>query len=283
MINQSFWSRAAKQFSRWRKQLAVVDLILLFLATAFVFYLIFRFDRQPQVVWLDLTFARQSSDSNPPEYWQVADINPGDKIYNSLGNEVAVVREVQQIPWRGGARLYTYLTIEMEALYQQARKIYTAGDTPLIVGENLPLVINNTAYTGVINKVYQPGDQDQSGYQQARVTLFCREYETWHAQAAAELEIVDNQGETVVETVASRIYPASVAVETSDGRLVNALHPYKKDFELDLLLHDVSCVDDRYCFYNKTQTFMVGTELWLDSGTTFLGENCSVKSFELVE
>jgi hypothetical protein len=271
----------------WKKitQLTIAEMLLLLLAAGVGFYLIFRFSRQSETVLVDLTFERQGAGSNffPPEYWQVMSIKAGDEIYNSLGNQIAVVKEAQQSPWRGGARLYTYLTVEMDALYQSARKIYTQDNTPLVVGETLSFVIGDTAYSGVIRRVYQPTEQQAKlTGQAAEINLFCREYDAWHAEAIAKLVVKNNHNEVKAEVTEAVIRPATMAVETADGRLVSALHPFKKDLDLTIALRDVECLNDDYCFYNQTQTFMVGDEFWLDSGTTWVGGNCSVKSFEIL-
>lgn len=277
-----------KILKNWQKRifkLTIAEMLLMLLVVGLGFYLMSRFSRQSETVLVDLTFEREGVGSNffPPEYWQVMNIEDGDAIYNSLGNQIAVVRGAKQSPWRGGARLYTYLTVEMEALYQSARKIYTLDNTPLVVGETLSFVIGDTAYTGVVRRVYQPGEgQPKLSGQSAEVNLFCREYDEWHAEAIADLAVKNNHDEVVAEVTEAVIRPAAIAVETADGRLVSALHPFKKDLDLTVMLHEVECLNDDYCFYNQTQTFMIGDEFWLDSGTTWVGSNCSVKSFEIL-
>lgn len=266
--------------------LTLVDYLGLLIIIGVSLFFVFKFSRQEKTVLVDLTFERVSQGNNffPPEYWQATKISLGDSVYNSLGKKIALIKNVKRLPWGGGSRFYTYLTIEMAALYHSANRTYTYEGKPLVVGQTLPFLINNVSYTGVVKNMYLPEEKKvaQNTNKKARIRLYCRGYESWHAEALRSLSVKDQEGTVMAEVTDSTITPAQVAVETADGRIVEGRHPFKKDLDLKIKLYDLDCTEKNLCFYNETQSFTIGSELWLDSGTTWLGANCSVKEFALL-
>lgn len=268
------------------KRLTIFDYLVGILLIGLAVFFIFTFSRTEQTVLVDLTFERVGQGSNffPPEYWATGKLTTGDFVYNALGNKIASVKKVSLVPWGGGSRLYTYLTIEMKALYHKASRTYSYEGSALAVGQKLTLLIRNTSYTGIIKNIYSNEPQTSpKTLMQARVSMFCREYEPWHAEAIQNLKVKDQNGNLKAEITSSKISPAQVVVETSDGRLVEARHPYKKDMDLTIMLYDLSCTDNTLCFFNETKSFLIGSDLWLDSGTTWVGARCSVKDFTLLK
>lgn len=267
--------------------LTLIDYLGLLIIIGVGLFFVFKFSRQEKTVLVDLTFERVSPGNNffPPEYWQATKISLGDAVYNSLGNKIAVIKNVKRLPWGGGSRFYTYLTIEMVALYHSANRTYTYEGKPLVVGQTLPFLISNVSYTGVVKNMYLPGEKKiaQNTDKKARIRLYCREYEPWHAEALRSLSVKDQEGTVMAEVTDATITPAQVAIETADGRIVEGRHPFKKDLDLTIMLNDLNCTSEGYCLYNEMQSFTIGSQLWLDSGKTWLGANCSVKEFTLLD
>lgn len=267
------------------KRLTLIDYLVLLITVGVGLFFVFKFSRQEKTVLVDLTFERVSPGNNffPPEYWQATKISPGDVVYNSLGNKIAIIKTVKQLPWRGGSRLYTYLTIEIAALYHKANRSYSYEGKPLAIGQSFNFLIGNTSYVGVVKNIYvESMPTTVKAKQTASVQLYCREYEPWHAEAIRNLSVKDQNGKVMAEVTNVTITPAQVAIETADGRIVEGRHPFKKDLNLKIKLYDLDCAEKNLCFYNETQSFTIGSELWLDSGTTWLGANCSVKEFALL-
>lgn len=265
--------------------LTLIDYLGILIIFGIILFITFRFSRKEAMVLVDLTFERTTIGNNffPPEYWQATKILPGDVVYNSLGNKIAIIKTVKQLPWRGGSRLYTYLTIEMAALYHEANRSYSYEGKPLAIGQNFNFLIGNTSYVGVVKNIYVGNNPStEKAKQTASVQLYCRGYEPWHAEAIQHLSVKDQNGKVMAEVADATITPAQVAIETADGRIVEGRHPFKKDLDLKIKLYDLDCADKNLCFYNETQSFSIGSELWLDSGKTWLGANCSVKEFTLL-
>ncbi|MEK7141605.1 MAG: hypothetical protein AAB800_03620 [Patescibacteria group bacterium] len=268
------------------KRLTLFDYFMGILLVGITVFFIFTFSRTERTVLVDLTFERVGQGNNffPPEYWAAENITVGDVVYNALGNKIASVIKVSRVPWRGGSRLYTYLTIELKALYHKANRTYSYEGSALAVGQKLTFLIRNTNYTGIVKNIYVndlPPSPD--AIKSAQASLYCREYEPWHADAIKNLTVKDQNGKIKAEVLSSQIVPAQIAVETSDGRIIEARHPYKKDLDLTVALYDLKCTDNTMCLYNETQSFFIGSELWLDSGTTWVGARCSVKNFTLLK
>jgi hypothetical protein len=268
------------------RHLRLTDLLAGLLLMVCLLFFLLRFSRKSELVYLELTFEREGYASNfyPPEYWQVEKIKVGDKVYNALGNQIAEVVAVKRVGWGGGARLYTYVTLGVDALYNTATKTYTHDGQQLIIGEKTNFTINNSSYTGLIKDVYRNIKEKEANTVQknAKLTMMCRNYEEWHAQAIAELTVKDSDGKVWAEVTQATITPAVTYETNQAGQIVKGFHPDKKDIELTVMLHNVSCTANTTCFYNQTQTFMIGSEFWLDSGKTFVGEECSVETVELL-
>ena len=80
--------------------------------------------RKTAPLFVDLTFQRQKYFDTPipPEYWQVDNIKAGDVAYNSLGNKIAEVVEVEKSYWNGGSRKNILITLQLKAQYHKKTK-----------------------------------------------------------------------------------------------------------------------------------------------------------------
>lgn len=269
------------------KRLTLIDYLVLLIVIGIGLFFVFKFSRKEKVVFIDLTFERVTPGNNffPPEYWQVENISVEDVVYNSLGNKIATVKKIKKVPWGGGSRFYTYITLEIDVLYHVANHTYSYEGKPLAIGQQFTILINNASFTGIIKNIYTeaPSSLSSKTDKGARITLYCRDYESWHAEALKNFSVKDDDGNILAEVTKATITPAQWAVVTDDGRYIETRHPYKKDLELEIILHNLDCTRKGQCFYNETQNFSVGNQFWLNSEKTWLGQNCSVKDFTLLE
>jgi hypothetical protein len=254
-------------------KITLIDLILIFFGILVVGFLLFHFYRKRAFVYIDLTFQRQdwSTNSFPPEYWEVNKLNAGDVGYNSVGNQVTEIQEIEKNVWDGGTRLYVEIAVKVDAVYNTTTRTYVYDGNPLLIGEELTLKFNNTSFTGVITNVYKDKEQRFADYQQAsaEIKVRYRNYEPWHAEAINNFTVTNSKGKIILKTKEVKITPAEMVVVNDRGDVLLRWDPLKKDVTATFELPNVLCAN-KLCYYNRYQTFMVGEGFWADSGQTYL-------------
>lgn len=262
--------------------ITLIDFMIGILGLLFVGFLLFHFRRKRSFVYVDLTFQRQdwNTDSFPPEYWEVNKLHIGQTGYNSAGKEMILIEEIEKNIWDGGRRMYIEIAVRLDAVYNTTTKTYVYDGNPLLVGKELSLNFDNTAFTGIISNVYENQNQRFADYQlaDAEIKVRYRNYDPWHAEAIRDFTVKNSKDEVVLNTKSVEISPAKKVVVTDIGEVLLRWNPIKKDVVATFELPNVLCINN-ICYYNHYQTFMIGEEFWADSGNTYVrgGSVMSVK------
>lgn len=274
-----------KLLKKQLKRMKTTDYLLLLLLIPVIVFALFYFRREKQYVFIDLTYTRTNWNNylEPPEYWEVDDIQIGDSVYNGLGEEIATITDIEKNIWAGGTRNSVELQLRMTAIFDTRTQKYVVDGKPLLIGDKLSVDLGNNKFDGEIKNIYINESERYTGYTKARALLKVkyRMIEAWHAEALTDFIQTNSKGDVVVRVLSTTILPAEVMVPTDDGRAVKANHPFMKDVEMEVELPRVLCREEA-CFYNNYGTFMIGSGFWADSGRVNIA-NASVVDVQIEE
>lgn len=253
-----------------RNYLTIRDYIFILIGLAVILFAVFYFRREKAYVYVDLTFERSGYNLSPvpPEYWEVMNVEVGDVVYNSLGNKIAVVTDVEKNIWGGGLRRYVELQIKIEAVYDSRTKKYVIDGKPILISNSFTVDLGNSKYNGIVRAVYSDPEDRYSGYRKAsaKIVVKFRDIDLWVAENLKNFEQRNSKGETVAKVIDVKTSPAEMPVETASGQIVKGYSPITKDAVITLELPKVLC-DEFACFNTYYNTIAVGDSFWADSGS----------------
>lgn len=256
------------------KKIRKTDYLLLLLLIPLIVFAVFYFRREKTYVYVDLTFNRKYSQGFPvpPEYWQVNNIQVGDNAYNSIGDNIASVIDVEKTLSDGGLRTNIELQLKLRAVYDTRTKEYVLDGKPLVIGNSLTIYLGSSQFDGIVKNVYLKPEDRYKGYRQAKATLkvMYREIESWQAESLKNFEVRNSKNQTIVKVLSVEIQPAEILTQTSQGQALKAQHPFKKDATIILELPQVLCSGSG-CLYDTYKPFDVGSTFWADNGKAFIG------------
>jgi hypothetical protein len=251
--------------------LRVIDYLFLLMLTLLAGYFIYRFSRKSATIYVDMIYKYEGYGANdiPPKYWKVMKIQEGDVGYNSFGQDVAKVLDVEQSYWGNGRRNYTRLAVELDAIFNTASKNYIYQGNPLLIGNDLELSFGQSQFVGTITNIYQSKQERFAGWDKAEavIKLTAKDVKPWLAQELIDFKI--NSSDFPLETLQAKVKPAQKVIKTADGQLVKALAPINKDVAMTLKLGNVLCKNE-VCFYRYEVPLAVGSDFYADSGSSFL-------------
>jgi hypothetical protein len=251
------------------KQIRVIDVLFALLFFVLIGALLLFVLRKKTVVFVDLIYKTpEYRDSpTPPLFWKVANIKKGDAAYNSLGNQVAVVQDIETTDW-GGTRRNVLLVLQVKANYNTKTKVYHLDGTSLNIGDTLKLQLGNTTFEGEVFNVYEkPEDRfEHFTKTSAEVIVKYRELEPWVAESLHGFTIKGTGETPLLKTTNVDIRPAEIAVVTDAGGFVKSYNPISKDVIATFELQDVLCSYGT-CYFNRSQflPLKVGDQFWVNS------------------
>lgn len=269
-------------YGKSNKKIVIIDGLFILMIILISMYSLQRFSRKHAVVYVDMTYKRQDWNDIPfpPEYWTLQAINKNDVSYNSLGQQVARVVDVEKSAYDGGRRLFINLVLEFDAIYNSATQTYIYDGNPLLIGKELTLQFGETSFTGIISNIYENIDNRFDNYDKAdaEISVYYRNLEPWHAESLRDFHVSDSNGKTLLTTKAIQIKLAEKIVATEWGDVLLRHDPTKRDVVITFILPDVLCKENQ-CYFNMYQTFAIGQEFSAYSDKTFVkgGSITSVK------
>jgi hypothetical protein len=262
-------------FKKIKNKINVVNLIITSLSFFVVFSLFVFFNREDSYVYVDLTFSRSdwSTDADPPEFWIVENIEVGDVAYDSLGKVIAEVVEVEKLPHIGKTREWVTLVLKLSTVYDERTKTHILNGQKIAISNDLELTFGQTFFQGEISNVYESLERRFSKYEvkQARLSVWCKNYEFFHAEDLKTLKAFDSKGEQNIGIENFSLKPAFKTTTTINGVLVKSIDPMKTDINLEIIISKVKCLKNACFLYNERSPLMVGSKIWLDTGEKWLG------------
>lgn len=257
------------------KRIKIFDwIIILALITSAVFS-IFYFKREKIPVFIDVTYAPQEIlvTPHPPYFWELMNINQGDIIYNSTGEQIATVENVETYDW-GSNRNQVLITLKVYAVYHNASKTYTVNGSPLAVGANLPFMLQDVDFEGIIMNVYEKKSDRYKNYSQresATVEVMYRDIEPWLAKEIINIEQKDSNGRVLIAVKDVQVTPADWLTITDRGETIWAKHPWRKDVVVTFEIKNNIICHNQNCSFGYNQPLKIGNGFWVNSPDIYIG------------
>jgi len=192
-----------------------------------------------------------------PKYWFADSFHKGQVEKDGLGRIQAQVLNIYSYD-KTPTNKTVYLDVKLNTVYNRATNTYTYKGSPVLVGSTIKLNLDNVYAEGLVTEVQ--GFPDHSVKQNIIVeaqlmeddsvflgTLGVKGYLADAIQVGDTVK--DNHGSEMIKVLSKTVIPAKITVTTSDGRVIEATDPMKKDVFLTLEI-SAQKIDGKYYFLN---------------------------------
>lgn len=272
---KNFMARIIQKNNFFPFKLNVFDLLfLLVVALVLVFFLYNRLQRQS--VWVNMRVSVQNSDwwygGDPPQYWYAANLQVGDLAYDSFGNTVAEVINIDNYD-QGGPYRYIFVDLRVKVDYSKKRQQYSYDFKPLTIGSSVAFTFNQQQLMGLIIKL----DEEEITYREKEIVVSSKGLEPGLADLVeVGKKSLTADGSTIAEIIAVERNPYTY-YQYSDirGRTMKVTNPDLWDLLITLRIKTFDALDRT--FYVNGAVVKVGSNLWFQF-PDFALENTIIKA-----
>jgi hypothetical protein len=177
-----------------------------------------------------------------PKDWFANSFHKGQTEKDGLGRIQSQVLDVYSYDTSVNHKI-VYINVKLNSVYNRATNTYTYKGVPVLVGSTIKLNLDNVFAEGLVTEVkgYPSRAEKKTIKIEARLgdeeTNFLGTAATkgYIADAIQTGDLVkDSNGTILIKIVDKRTTQAEATVTTSDGRLVKAIDPNRKDIFLTL-------------------------------------------------
>lgn len=214
-------------------------------------------------------------EGQPPQWWYVDDLKVGQTAYNSFGEKVAEIYNIESFD-TGGYKRRAFIDLRLKGAYEKKRQIYTYNFQPLQIGKPLDLTFGKHNVRGLITYI----DKIEIDYKQKKIQVRLAQVNTWIAESIRNgIEMKDSQGRVlaVVESVEVRPY---TYYEFSDirGQMIKVTNP---DFREVLVTLTINTFESGgYTYFVDRAAIKIGEKIWFQFPQAVIREAEITKIFE---
>jgi len=197
--------------------------------------------------------------NNPdPPYWLTDPVNKGAIDYDSSGNKLVEVLEVQK--FEAGDRKMLWIKARLRVDLIPKSKQYLFRREPLQIGSLLYISPNNVRIYSNVMSI--EGVSDVGEHRQKIVTLKDYVAYPWFADAVkVGAKMLDSDGNIMAEVIDKQVVPAERTTTDYLGNSHAETDPYRRDITLKVRLTTIySTGRDYFSFF---QPLKIGFSLWI--------------------
>lgn len=252
----------------------LVIVVLLVVASSFLWL---RLSRKTE--WVNLRLVVTNDEwwwqGNPPQYWYADNLRPNQQAYNSFGEKVAEITNVESFDV-GAYTRRLYVDVQLKGSYDTKRKIYLYNFQPLQIGKSIDLTFGKNNVRGLITYINDP----KVDYVQKKIEVSMRTIRPWVADSYVPgVEMKDSLGRTLaridsVQTTLAQYY------EFSDirGKTILVVDPDYRDVTLRLTIATFRSGDTAY-FIDRA-AIKIGEKIWFQFPNAAIRDAEITKIFE---
>jgi hypothetical protein len=258
------------------KHIKVFDWILIAFGFFALLLFIIIFFRKSEYITVTVSVGSDSVmwGTSGPEYWYAGAFQKGQEEKDGLGRIQAEVLNVFSYD-KSPTNKVVYLDVKLNTVYNRSSNTYTYNGIPVLVGSDIKLTLDNVYVDGLVTEVQGfPGHsvgqnitveaqilEDDSTFPGTLGT------DTYIADAIHVGDVVyDNHGSEMIKVLSKTVTPAKITVNTSDGRVIEAYDPMKKDVYLTLQIL-AEKIGGKYFFLNDIP-ILVGQSIPINTQTS---------------
>lgn len=192
-----------------------------------------------------------------PSNWLVDELSPGLASYNSFGDEVATIEDVEIFSLGGPTRM-TYLDLKMKVSYDKKRKIYLYNYQPLQKGKPLDLTFGKTSVLGLVTGL----DSDPEERIQKKIKVRMQYLEEWQAKSyEVGMQWNDSKGQMLARIDDIKVQDTNMYNLTFINNGIQKNGVLFKDVYMDITVTAIKGRDGEFRFVDGA-TLKIGEEIW---------------------
>lgn len=195
--------------------------------------------------------------------WYANRFYAGMKELDGFGKAQAEVLEVKSFDTYPNLQ-DIYLKVKLRVVYNRASNQHTFKGVPLLVGSTVRLNLDRFKVNGLVTNI--EGQKENLIKKKILVQAELRnEYSSFQETSGVSPYLADalkigdefknNLGETIVKLIGKRVEDAKRSVPTSDGRIVIARNPLRKDVYLTFEV-EAKEIDERFYIFDDFQVLV---------------------------
>lgn len=261
-----------------RLRLNIFDTLVVLIILAIIATLLYlRTTKVSQWINIRLTIANEDWwwEGQAPQYWYADSLKSGIVSYNSWGEKVAEITDVESFDI-GDYRRRLYIDIRLKGSFDKKRQIYLYNYQPLQIGKTLDLTFGKNNIKGLVTYI---GD---SPLQYTEKQIEVKIYQVRNSLAFSYtkgLEMKDSAGRilAVIEQIDTQ--PASM-YQFSDlrGMMIRVVNPDYQDVTLKMTIKTFTSGSGTY-FIDRAAV-KIGEIIWFQFPDTLVKEAVITKIFE---
>lgn len=234
-------------------------LVVAILGIIISIFLINRFNKKS--IWIDARISIEDGElwfnGELPAYWLVEGLEPGMESYNSFGEKVATIEDVQTFSI-GGTKKFSIVDLKLRVIYDKEKKFFSYNYQPLRKGDSLDFIFGKNKVSGLLIALDEPPAK------QILKTVVVKQnfLEDWYVnQYEIGMQMIDTEGRVLATIKDITIQDTKISrIKNIDGELFVADEDYK-DVILELEILTTQDPDGSYRFLNGT-ALKIGNEVW---------------------
>ncbi len=250
--------------------LSVITIVLLVLGT----FLWLRMAQKNE--WISLRVMVTNDEwwwqGNPPQFWYADNLRPNQQAYNSFGEKVAEITNVESFDV-GAYTRRLYVDVQLKGAYDKKRKIYLYNFQPLQIGKPIDLTFGKNNVRGLITYINDP----KIDYTKKKIEVTLRQVRPWVAGSYLPgMEMKDSLGR-VLARIDSAQTTLAQNYDFSDirGKKILVVDPDYRDVTLQLTIATFRSGDTAY-FIDRA-AIKIGEKIW------FQFPNAAIRDAEITK
>jgi len=250
------------------KKLNTIDyLVIGFVVLAIVLLLYSRYSKKSEWITVKLMIGNQdwTWDSELPQYWLVDNLYSGMVSYNSFGEKIAEIVDIQSFD-KGAYRRYAELDLRIKGFHDQNKDVYFHDYKPLEIGKPLELTFEKYNVKGLITHI----TQGQEHLTEKKIQVELLEREPWEASSLSEgMEMRSSSGTLLakIDKLDSRI-TSSYKFSDIRGQYIRTYNPQYRDITIDLSIYTYQ--SNNVDYFVDRAAVKVGDEIWFQFPKTVI-------------
>lgn len=235
--------------------LAVILAILIILSI-FIYNRISR-----KSVWIDARISISDSElwwtGDPTPYWFVKDLSVGLISYNSFGEEVAKITDLE-VYSLGGPYKRAYVDLSLKVDYNKNTQSYLYNFQPIEKGQSIDLTFGSNNVSGVIESL---NSEPEVRYQK-KIRVKMENLEDWLANSYKEgMEMKDSKGRVLAKIENIKIENNNLSQIRIYGDRIYLTKDEYKDLYAEITLVALKDIDGYYMFVDGA-VIKIGEDIW---------------------
>lgn len=271
-------SRIVSNIGKFIRRLHFFDWLIILIGICIVgFFLYSRLSKKTEWISIKLMVAHDEWwwTSSPPQYWYTDSLEPGMSTYNSFGEKVAEITDVQSFD-NGGYGRRAFVDIKVKGFFDKKRQLYLFNFQPLQIGKKFEQTFGKNNLSGIVTYIEQDGLPSHDRIIEVKLYGI----RDWHAEEyKTGLEMKDSQGRVLAKVINVQSELASW-YEFSDirGRKILITDPTSRNLTIRLQIKTFESGGNEH-FVDRA-VIKIGEEIWFQFPTVAIRSGIISKIIE---